>query len=52
MGMGRSSSNLSRTLKAMARYGIVELEKKDKRLVPVVKTSDFMIEFGIQRPAS
>jgi predicted transcriptional regulator len=46
---GRSSSNLSRTLKTMARYGIVELNKKDKRIVPVVKASDFRIEFGIHK---
>jgi len=49
---GRSVSNLSRTLKTMARYGIVELERKDKKVVPVVKASDFRIEFGIQRHAS
>jgi predicted transcriptional regulator len=45
---GRSSSNLSRTLKTMARYGIIALEKKDKRVVPVVKASDFRVEFGLQ----
>jgi predicted transcriptional regulator len=48
---GRSSSNLSRTLKTMARYGIIALEKKDKRVVPVVKASDFRVEFGLQRHA-
>ncbi len=46
---GRSSSNLSRTLKTMARYGIVELEKNQKRIVPRVKASDFQVEFGIRR---
>ena len=46
---GRSSSNLSRTLKTMARYGIVELEKNQKRIVPRVKASDFQVEFGIKR---
>lgn len=48
---GRSSSNLSRTLKTMARYGIIELEKKDKRVVPIVKASDFRVEFGLHRHA-
>ncbi len=48
---GRSSSNLSRTLKTMARYGIVALEKKDKRIVPVVKASNFSVEFGLQKHA-
>ncbi len=46
---GRSSSNLSRTLKTMARYGIVELEKNQRRLVPRVKAYDFQVEFGIRR---
>ncbi len=46
---GRSSSNLSRTLKTMARYGIVELEKSNRRIVPRVKASDFHVEFGIKR---
>jgi predicted transcriptional regulator len=44
---GRSSSNLSRTLKTMAHYGIISLEKEDKRIVPIVKASDFRVEFGI-----
>ena len=46
---GRSVSNLSRTLKTMARYGIVELEKNQRRIVPRVKVSDFQVEFGIKR---
>ena len=46
---GRSSSNLSRTLKTMAHYGIVELERKNRRLVPKVKASAFQVEFGIRR---
>ena len=48
---GRSSSNLSRTLKTMARYGIISLEKKDKCIVPVVKASAFSVEFGLQKHA-
>lgn len=44
---GRSSSNLSRTLKTMARYGIVELKRENKGLVPIVKASDFRVEFGL-----
>ncbi len=46
---GRSSSNLSRTLNTMARYGIVELERNKRRIVPRVKASDFQVEFGIKR---
>ena len=46
---GRSSSNLSRTLKTMSHYGIVELNKNNRRIVPKVKASDFQVEFGIKR---
>lgn len=44
---GRKSSNLSRTLKTMSRYGIVDLVKDKKSLKPVVKATDFKVEFGI-----
>lgn len=44
----RKKSNLSRTLKTLARYGIVELSKEDGgKLAPVVKATDFRIGFGI-----
>lgn len=46
---GRKSSNLSRTLKLMARYGIVELTRENKTLRPVVKATDFLVEFGLSR---
>jgi predicted transcriptional regulator len=48
---GRSASNLSRTLKTMARYGIIELKKNDKRIMPIVKASDFRVEFGLHKHA-
>jgi predicted transcriptional regulator len=44
---GRKSSNLSRTLKTMSRYGIVDLVKQNKSIKPVVKATDFKVEFGI-----
>ena len=44
---GRKSSNLSRTLKTMSRYGIVDLVKLNKSIKPVVKATDFKVEFGI-----
>jgi len=44
---GRKSSNLSRTLKMLARYGIVELKKQKKSLKPIVKATDFKVEFGL-----
>lgn len=43
----RKKSNLSRTLKTLARYGIVELTKEEGRLVPKVKATDFKVEFGL-----
>ena len=44
---GRKSSNLSRTLKTMSRYGIVDLVKQNKSIKPIVKATDFKVEFGI-----
>jgi predicted transcriptional regulator len=44
---GRSSSNLSRTLKTMARYGIVKMEKVRRNIRPVVEATDFTVQFGL-----
>ena len=44
---GRKSSNLSRTLKMMSRYGIVELVRQNRSVKPVVKATDFKVEFGL-----
>jgi predicted transcriptional regulator len=43
----RKKSNLSRTLKTLERYGIVELPREEGRLVPRVKATDFNVEFGL-----
>lgn len=48
----RSKSNLSRTLKTLERYGIVELSKEKGRLIPKVKATDFRVEFGIHYSSS
>ena len=40
---GRQSSNLSRTLKTMSSYGIVELIKIGRRVKPIVKSTRFEI---------
>lgn len=48
---GRKSSNLSRTLKMMSRYGIVDLVKLNQYIKPVVKATDFKVEFGINSSA-
>ena len=40
---GRASSNLSRTLRTMERYGLVEMRRKDGRVRPVVKANEFVI---------
>jgi len=44
---GRKRSNLSRTLKTMSRYGIVDLVKRNRSVKPVVKATDFKVEFGV-----
>lgn len=43
----RKKSNLSRTLKTLERYGVVELPKEKGRLVPKVKVTDFDVKFGL-----
>lgn len=45
---GRKSSNLSRTLKLMASFGIVSLEKDKKNVRPIVKATSFKVEFGLK----
>ncbi len=45
---GRAKSNLSRTLKTLERYGIVELNKHNNALVPKVKATHFKVEFGFE----
>ena len=44
---GRAKSNLSRTLKTLERYGIVELHKEKNALVAEVKATQFQVEFGL-----
>ena len=45
---GRAKSNLSRTLKTLERYGIVELHKSNNALVAEVKATHFKVEFGFE----
>jgi predicted transcriptional regulator len=40
---GRKPSNLSRTLKTMANYGLVEMERRNRRVRPIVKGTSFRI---------
>jgi predicted transcriptional regulator len=49
---GRKQSNLSRTLRTMERYGIVELDKGEHgRIVPTVKHNDFTVQFSVRAMA-
>ncbi|VAW72401.1 hypothetical protein MNBD_GAMMA10-2680 [hydrothermal vent metagenome] len=43
----RRKSNLSRTLKTLEKYGIVDLTKVNGKVVPKVKVTDFKVEFGL-----
>lgn len=40
---GRHRSNVSRTLKTLAGYGLVSLEREDRRLRPVARSMEFHI---------
>jgi predicted transcriptional regulator len=44
---GRKRSNLSRTLKTMSQYGIVDLVKQKRTVMPIVKATDFKVQFGL-----
>jgi predicted transcriptional regulator len=44
---GRKPGNLSRTLRTMSNYGIIDLVKQDKAVKPIVKATDFKVEFGL-----
>jgi len=41
---GRKPSNLSRTLKTLSNYGIVELVKESKQVKPIVNSVNFEIQ--------
>lgn len=43
----RQTSNLSRTLKTMEKYGIVELKKHAQKVQPIVKATEFDIQYAI-----
>lgn len=47
---GRHASNLSRTLKTMEKYGIVELKhsEKTKTVRPVVKATRFQVDLPLE----
>ena len=40
---GRAPSNLSRTLKTMERYGLVQMQRELRTVRPVVTASEFVI---------
>jgi predicted transcriptional regulator len=40
---GRKPGNLSRTLKTMAHYGLVELHREQRQVRPVVRATEFRI---------
>ena len=40
---GRKPGNLSRTLKTMSNYGIVEMKREKNHVRPIVKGTDFRI---------
>lgn len=40
---GRKPSNLSRTLKTLANYGVVEIRREKKVIRPIAKATEFVI---------
>lgn len=48
---GRKQGNLSRTLKTFERYGLVEMKKEGRMVVPVALAHKFELNFGVAPPA-
>ena len=49
---GRNKSNLSRTLKTMSRYGLVELKEGERRrMIPRVRYDRVSLDLSITPPA-
>ncbi len=44
---GRKKSNLSRTLKTLSNYGIVDLVREKGTVRPVVKATNFRVELSL-----
>ena len=44
---GRKKSNLSRTLKTLSNYGIVDLIREKGMVRPIVNATDFQVELSI-----
>ncbi len=44
---GREKSNVSRTLKKMRQYGIVDFKVSNRTKKPIVNYTDFKLEFGL-----
>jgi predicted transcriptional regulator len=40
---GRKPGNLSRTLRTMSHYGIVEMRRQNRKVVPIAKATEFRI---------
>jgi predicted transcriptional regulator len=40
---GRRTSNLSRTLKTMANYGLIEMQREKNQVRPVAKATEFRV---------
>lgn len=43
LATGRKPGNLSRTLKTMSRYGIIEMRRERNQMRPVAKATEFRI---------
>lgn len=43
----RKKSNLSGTLKTLEKYGVVEINKIKGKIIPMVKATDFKVEFSL-----
>jgi predicted transcriptional regulator len=49
---GRKQGNLTRTLKTLERYGLIQIKKSGRSKMPVAVAGQFNLEFGVLSPSS
>lgn len=45
---GRKAANLSRTLRTLESHGLVELQKRNRRLIPSVRATRFQVNLDVR----
>ncbi|MCC5809428.1 MAG: MarR family transcriptional regulator [Ectothiorhodospiraceae bacterium] len=49
---GRKAANLSRTLRTLESHGLVDLRKRNRRLIPTVRATRFQVDLDVKAAQS